>query len=87
MRAAFDAAYEFCRKESRAGDRPILEWQSVYNLLQSVKMRADACRMLTWKACSDLDEGKGAEMAIEAKVFCSEAAVQSIHDAMGAVGM
>jgi len=87
MRAAFDAALRFARDDTRAGRVPILERQSVADRLIDVKMSADAARFLTWKAAHALDTGKGGELALEAKIFCSDAAVRSVVDAMAAVGM
>ncbi|MCJ1381066.1 hypothetical protein MMC17_004175 [Xylographa soralifera] len=87
MRAAFEAALKFAKDDTRGGAKPILERQSVADLLIGVKMRADASRLLTWKACQALEGGLGAEQAIEAKIFCSDNAVKCVVDAMSAVGM
>lgn len=87
LRATFDAALKFWKEDTRAGAEPIIKHQSVSNLLTNIKIRCDASRMLVWKACDDLNEGKGAELAVEAKVFCSQSAVKSVNEAMAAVGM
>lgn len=92
MRAAFDAAMEFARSDTRGGTVPIIERQSVSDLLSDVKMRADACRLLTWKALHCLENGPGGfkarqELCLEAKIFASDNAVRSVTDAMSAVGM
>ncbi|MCJ1390731.1 hypothetical protein MMC18_003592 [Xylographa bjoerkii] len=87
MRAAFEAALKFAKEDTRGGAKPILERQSVADLLMAMKMRTDASRLLTWKACQALEEGLGAELAIEAKIFCSDNAVKCVVDAMSAVGM
>ncbi|MCJ1472978.1 hypothetical protein MMC13_001627, partial [Lambiella insularis] len=86
MRAAFEAALRFAKSDSRGGSKPILERQSVSDLLMHIKMRTDASRFLTWKACQALETGGGAELALEAKIFCSDNAVQCVVDAMSAVG-
>jgi alkylation response protein AidB-like acyl-CoA dehydrogenase len=87
MSAAFEAALAFAKSDARGGAHPLLSRQSVADLLIDVKMRADAARMMTWKACNALDTGKGGELAFETKIFCSELAVKAVVDAMSAVGM
>ncbi|KAI9726994.1 MAG: hypothetical protein M1834_008576 [Cirrosporium novae-zelandiae] len=92
MRASFDAALTFSKIETRGGDVPILQRQSVADLLMDIKMRTEASRYLVWKALHCLHEGPGdhkhrLEYALEAKIFCSENAVKSVFDAMKAVGV
>ena len=88
MRAAFDYALAFTRNEKRLGTVPVIEHQNVGFMLADIKMRIEACRYLTWKACHDLDrtDGRGQELAIMAKVYCSEAAVSAVYDCMRVVG-
>jgi alkylation response protein AidB-like acyl-CoA dehydrogenase len=86
MAAAFEAAFEFAKSDTRGGSEPILAHQSVSDLLIDIKMRTDAARFLTWKACHALEKGNG-ELALEAKIFCSDMAVKAVTDAMSAVGM
>lgn len=92
MRATFDAALRFAKDDTRGGSAPILEKQSVADLLIDVKIRAETSRLLTWKALHAIENGPGGwkarlELALEAKIYSSEAAVQSVVDAMKAVGM
>ena len=90
MRAAFECAYSFARDHDAGGSTSsLLERQSVADLLIDVKMRVEAARILTWKAAHALEHGhKGAEeLAYEAKIWCSEAAVRSCADAMKVVGV
>ncbi|KAK7535473.1 acyl-CoA dehydrogenase/oxidase [Phyllosticta citricarpa] len=92
MRAAFEAAMKFAKDDSRGGTVPILERQSVADLLIDVKMRIETSRLLTWKALHALEKGPGdwkarLELALQAKIYSSEAAVQSVVDAMKAVGI
>ncbi len=87
MAAAFEAALKFAKSDTRGGAEPIIGRQSVSDLLMEVKMRTDAARFLTWKAANALDNGKGGELALEAKIFCSDLAVKAVVDAMSAVGM
>ncbi|CEL06535.1 hypothetical protein ASPCAL09708 [Aspergillus calidoustus] len=91
QRAAFDAALSFSRS-TRGGTVPISQRQSVADLLINIKMRTETSRFLTWKAAHALLEGPGEhaqrrEHALLAKVHCSEAAVQSVLDAINAVGV
>lgn len=92
MRATFDAALRFAKDDTRGGSAPILERQSVADLLIDIKIRTETSRLLTWKALHAIDNGPGdwkarLELALEAKIYSSEAAVQSVVDAMKAVGM
>jgi len=87
MAATFESALAFAKTDKRGGSKNLMENQSVSDLLIGIKMRCDASRMLTWKACHDLDNGLGGELAYQAKIFCSDNAVKSVVDAMGAVGM
>ena len=89
MRAAFDYALAFAKSERRLGSAPIIEHQNVGYMLADIKMRIEAARYLTWKACHYLEQtgGRGEELAIMAKVYCSELAVQVVYDAMRLVGV
>lgn len=92
MRATFEAALNFAKTDTRGGSVPILERQSVADLLIDIKMRIETSRLLTWKALHCLENGPGdyharLELALEAKVFASDNAVKSCVDAMKAVGV
>ncbi len=92
MRATFSAALKFTKEDSRGGSVPILERQSVADLMIDIKMRTEASRYLTWKACHCLEHGPGEyedrkELALEAKIFCSDNAVKCVVDSMKVVGM
>ena len=92
MRATFSAALDFTKGDSRGGSVPILARQSVADIMIDIKMRTEASRYLTWKACHCLENGPGEyedrrELVLEAKIFCSDNAVQCVVDAMKAVGM
>ena len=88
MRAAFEYALDFARTEKRLGTEPIIEHQNVGFMLADIKMRIEACRYLTWKACHDFERtaGRAQELAIMTKVYCSETAVTTIYDCMRAGG-
>jgi nitroalkane oxidase len=89
MRAAFEYALDFARTERRLGSGPVIEHQNVGFMLADIKMRIEAARYLTWKACHYLEQtgGRGEELAIMTKVYCSELAVQVVYDAMRLVGV
>jgi nitroalkane oxidase len=89
MRAAFGHALDFARTEKRLGTVPVIDHQNVGFMLADVKMRIEACRYLTWKACHEMDrtDGRSQELAIMAKVFCSEAATSAVWDCMRLVGI
>jgi len=87
MRVAYEAALEFSKQDTRGGAGSIVGRQSVANLLMNVKMNCDASRALTWAAAHAVESGRGPEMALEAKIFCSDIAVKSVVDAMSAVGV
>ncbi|KAL2192274.1 acyl-CoA dehydrogenase/oxidase [Corynascus similis CBS 632.67] len=92
MRAAFESALEFARSDARGGAVPLLERQAVADLLSGVKMQTEAARALTWKAAHAMENGPGdynarRELALAAKVYCSEAAVKACTDVINAVGV
>ena len=87
MRRAFEIALDFARSEVRLGTAPVIDYQNVGYMLADVKMRIEAARYLTWKACHSLETTGDQELAIETKVYCSELAVQVVYDAMRIVGV
>ncbi|MGY3549967.1 alkylation response protein AidB-like acyl-CoA dehydrogenase [Bradyrhizobium sp. USDA 4472] len=89
MRAAFEFALHFARTEKRGGVHPIIEHQAVGYALADAKTTIEAARYLSWRACHAVDtQSPGAdELAIEAKIFGSEAAVRVITDLMRVVGV
>lgn len=89
MRAAFDIALDFAKTDKRSGSVPIIEHQNVGFMLADIKMRIEAARYLTWKACHYLQthNGDADELAIMTKVYASELCVQVVYDAMRLVGV
>ena len=92
MRAAFEAALAFGKKDKRGGAVELLERQAFADILSGIKMSTEACRALTWKAANCLEHGPGdynsrRELALAAKIYCSEACVKAVSDAISAVGM
>ena len=92
MRAAFDAALAFAKSDNRRGAAQLLERQAVADLLSGIKMKAEACRALTWKAAHSLSNGPGdynarRELALAAKIYCSDECTKAVTDAISVVGM
>ena len=89
MRTAFEYALNFAKTDKRSGPVPIIEYQNVGYMLADMKMRIEAARYMTWKACHYLDQTDraGDELAIMVKVYCSELCVQVVYDAMRLVGV
>lgn len=94
MRHAFEAALAFCKKEYRGGKVPVLEHQSVSDRLIDAKMKIEAARALVWKAMYVLESKEQTvgwqarlEVALEAKIWCSEQVTQVVLGCMSVVGM
>ncbi len=89
MQAAFDTAFEFAKREKKLGTHPVIEHQNVGYMLADLKMKIEAARYLTWKACHQVDTSGGMahEIAVMTKVYCSELAVQALYDSMRLVGI
>ncbi|KAG8525762.1 uncharacterized protein KY384_000522 [Bacidia gigantensis] len=92
MRAAFDAALAFAKGDNRRGASELLTRQAVADLLSGIKMQAEACRALTWKAAHSLQNGPGdynarRELALAAKIYCSDACTKAVTDAINVVGI
>ena len=89
MRAAFDFALKFARTEKRGGVHPIIEHQAVGYALADAKTTIEAARYLSWRACHALDtqSPSAGELAVEAKIYGSEAAVRVISELMQVVGI
>jgi butyryl-CoA dehydrogenase len=89
MRAAFQFALSFAKRERRGGIQQIIQHQAVGYALADAKTTIEAARALSWHACHAIDTAApGAlELAIHAKVFGSEAAVRVIADLMRVVGI
>jgi alkylation response protein AidB-like acyl-CoA dehydrogenase len=87
MRRAFQIALEFSKRERRLGSAPVIDHQAVGYLLADIKMRIEAARYMTWKACHTLDTTGDHELPVMTKVYCSELAVAVVYDAMRVVGV
>jgi alkylation response protein AidB-like acyl-CoA dehydrogenase len=89
MRAAFDCALRFARSEKPAGSVPMIEHQATGHLLADIRMRIEAVRSLTWRACVAIEGsgGRESELAVFNKLYASQTAVQVIWDCMRVVGV
>ncbi|MCF4167407.1 acyl-CoA/acyl-ACP dehydrogenase [Zavarzinia compransoris] len=89
MRAAFDIAFRFAKEQTRGGGVPIIAHRPVADLLSEAKGRIEATRLLSWRALDAVASGDGAglELALHAKVFGSETAVDVIHKLIQVVGV
>ena len=94
MRHAFEVALSFCKSNTCGGTEPIIEKQSVADRLIDVKMKIEAARALTWKAMCVLESKEQTlgweqrlEIALEAKVWCSDMAPKAVIECMSVVGM
>lgn len=92
MRAAFESGLAYARGESRRGLVPLIQRQSVADLLIDVKIRIETTRLLVWKALHCLEAGPGdfkarLELLLAAKIYGSDSAVQCATDIMKLVGV
>jgi alkylation response protein AidB-like acyl-CoA dehydrogenase len=89
MRQAFDVAYRYALAEKRGGAVPIIEHQSVADVLADAKSRIEAVRLLSWRALDAViaQEPAGPELALHAKIFGSETGVEVISRLMNVVGV
>jgi nitroalkane oxidase len=89
MRAAFEFALHFARTEKRGGVHAIIEHQAVGYALADARTTIEAARYLSWRVCHALDtqSPSAEELAVQAKIFGSEAAVRVITDLMRVVGI
>lgn len=87
MRHAFETALDFAKSRTAGSTVLLLERQSVADSLIDIKMSVEAARCITWKAAHALEHMGEAENSYEAKIWCSEAAVEVVTKAMRVVGM
>ena len=89
MRQAFDVAYRYALAEKRGGLVPIIEHQSVADILADAKSRIEAVRLLSWRALDAViaQDPAGPELALHAKIFGSETGVEVITRLMNVVGV
>jgi alkylation response protein AidB-like acyl-CoA dehydrogenase len=86
MQRLLDQAIEHARTRSQFGQL-IGKYQAVSHRIANIKVRLDAARLLAYRAASRLDKSRDAGMdASIAKLFVSEALVQSALDAVQILG-
>ncbi|WP_172331895.1 acyl-CoA dehydrogenase family protein [Mangrovicoccus sp. HB161399] len=89
MRSAFEIARDWACRDTRSGPHPVIDYPVIGYKFADMKMKIEACRYMTWKACQqfDLSGGKEQELAVMTKVFTSETCVDVVYDAMKIVGV
>ena len=88
MRQTFDRSLAWAKSDRRGSTVPMIQKQSVADLLIKIKTRCEATRALVWKAAHSFGRTRfGAELCYEAKIFGSESAVESVLDAINLVGV
>jgi alkylation response protein AidB-like acyl-CoA dehydrogenase len=81
-RAALDASIRYARERRQFG-HPIADFQAIQFKIAEMATRAEAARLLAWRAAATADAGKPhtAEASM-AKLFATEAAVEIALDAI-----
>lgn len=88
QRQAFRAALHWAKTSTRGSAAPVIEKQSVADLLVQIKTRLEASRALCRRAAAAFPHAKlGAELCFQSKIFGSESAVASVQDAINLVGV
>lgn len=89
MRQAFSTAFSFATSEKRGGAVPIIDHQAVADVLTNAKGKIEAVRLLSWRALDAVvaQDPSALEMALHAKIFGSETAVDVINDLIKIVGV
>ena len=74
-------------RERKSGSQPIGRYQAVAHRLADLKVRLEAAKLLTYKACFDLDRDRRAGLAASiAKLFVTKSFVTSAMDALRTLG-
>lgn len=89
MRRAFDVAYRFAVEHKRGGLVPIIDHQSVADVLTDAKGKIEATRLLSWRALDAVLTGHpaGPELALHSKIFGSETGLDVISSLIKIVGV
>ncbi|MGK0184515.1 MAG: alkylation response protein AidB-like acyl-CoA dehydrogenase [Verrucomicrobiales bacterium] len=86
MQRILEQTIKFARKRVQSG-QPIAKFQGVSHKIADMKVRLEASKLLIYKAATQLDTSRMASFdASIAKLFTSEAFVQSAMDAMQILG-
>ncbi|SJM70073.1 acyl-CoA dehydrogenase family protein [Gulosibacter sp. 10] len=88
-RRAWEVAYEFATTQKRGGAVPIIEYQSVSDVLADTKGRIEAMRLLGWRSLDAViaQDPAGGELALHSKVFGSESGLAVVNDLIKVVGV
>jgi alkylation response protein AidB-like acyl-CoA dehydrogenase len=85
-RAAFEYATQYARTREAFG-KPLLSKQGVSFKLADMAMEIEAARLLVWRACAAVDEGRDAGLlGSYAKAFAADAAMRATTDAVQILG-
>jgi acyl-CoA dehydrogenase len=85
-RAAFEYATEYARGREAFG-KPILDKQGISFKLADMAMAIEASRLLVWRACDALDQGRDAGLlGSYAKAFAADTAMRVATDAVQILG-
>ncbi|HET8660525.1 MAG TPA: acyl-CoA dehydrogenase family protein [Micromonosporaceae bacterium] len=86
MDRLLDRCVEHARSRRQFGRR-IGDFQSVANRIVAMKLRVDSARLLLYRACWEMDQGRESELSIAlSKLAVSEGAVASALDAVALFG-
>lgn len=92
MQTLFEKVLHFSKTDTRGGSVPIVQRQSVADLLIDIKMKLEASRLLTYRALDyvqneSIDAKIALEACLQAKIYGSDNAVDCATTAMKIVGM
>jgi nitroalkane oxidase len=89
MRGAFEIAHRFATTETRGGPSPIIDHQSVADVLADAKGRIEAVRLLAWRALDAVmaQHPAAPELALHSKVVGSETGVEVLNALVKVVGV
>lgn len=92
MQTVFEKALHFSKTDTRGGSVPIVQRQSVADLLIDIKMKLDASRLLTYRALDyvqneNVDAKIALEACLQAKIYGSDNAVDCATTAMKIIGV
>ncbi|GAA4787439.1 acyl-CoA dehydrogenase [Actinomycetospora chlora] len=89
MRGAFEIAHRFATTETRGGPSPIIDHQSVADVLADAKGKIEAVRLLAWRALDAVmaQHPAAPELALHSKVVGSETGVEVLNALVKMVGV
>ncbi|KPI40449.1 Nitroalkane oxidase [Cyphellophora attinorum] len=89
MRQAFSIALDWAKSDTRGSREKMIEKQSVADLLVGIKTKMEVTRAIARRAIVAFEKSEkvGSELCYHSKLYGAEAAVESVRDAMYAVGV